>query len=89
MYRALNSAGLANFTWASFPSSIVASDFSGILVVALLIVGSISLVCLVAGYVTTILLIGRKERGAMVGCTLFFAGAWFAIGWFVAEAFVW
>lgn len=89
MYHSLNSAGLANASWNSFPTSIVASDFSGILVVALVIVGSISLVCLAAGYVTTILLVGRKDRGAMVGCTLFFAGAWFAIGWFVAEIFVW
>ena len=52
MPRVLNAAGLAIFALVLWPTSVVASDFSGMLIDAAFIVGGISLVCLVAGYLT-------------------------------------
>lgn len=89
MHPSMNSADLHRSVWDSLSFSVIASDFSGLVVDALLIVGGISLVCLAAGYATTVLLLGRTSRGKTVVSTLVFAGGWFAVGWFVAEAFHW
>ena len=89
MYSSVSPVGLANWGFAVIPPPIVASDFSGLIVDALLIVGGIGLLCLAAGYATTLLLIGRKSKLTTISGTLVFAGAWFAAGWLFAEYFYW
>lgn len=89
MDSSMISADLLPSALESILFPVIASDFSGLVVYALLIVGGISLVCLAAGYATTVLLLGREFRGKTVVSTLFFAGGWFTVGWFVAEAFYW
>lgn len=87
MPRTLVIAGLVCLVViGAIPSVAAASDFSGLAYLALGIIVGVSLACLIAGYVTTLLLIGRKSRGATFGGTLVFAIAWFVLGWFVMSA---
>lgn len=67
------------------PTVAAASDFSGLAYFALAIIAGVGLACLVGGYITALLLMGRKSRGTTIAGTLAFAVAWFVVGWFVME----
>ncbi len=63
----------------------LASDFSGLVWVALAIIASVVFGCLLAGAVTAgvvVVISGQKKYWWL---TIPFSGLWFAVGWFVME----